>query len=170
MNITHIRAAALLAVATSASALAANDGRLTRGDLPVPASPADPRARGWTPVSYSGEPGSMQLYFVDRASVRRAGTVVEVVTLAINETPTPGGVDRVEERSRFFCDKRTAVALRQRYFGGTRQLHLIEPKPVAESFPAGSGWRIVIDSVCDNAIDAKPTYDPRNYADAFFNA
>jgi hypothetical protein len=170
MNMTQFCAAALLAVATSAAAMAANDGRLTRSDLPVPARSTDPRARGWTPVSYGGEPGSMQLYIVDRASVRRAGTVVEVETLAINETPTPGGVDRVEERARFFCDRRTAVALRQRYFGGSRQLHLIEPKPVAESFPAGSAWRIVIDSVCDDAIDAQPTHDPRNYADAFFNA
>jgi hypothetical protein len=111
----------------------------------------------------------MQLYFVEKASIRRDGSLVELVTLAVNEVPTQGGVDRVEERSRFMCNARTAVSMKQLYYGGARQLHVIEPPPKVDSFPEGSAWRILIDSVCVNDMRAKPTADPSNYADAFFN-
>lgn len=151
-------------------ALAIADGRLAPQDLPTPSPPVTAGARLWTPVSWGGEPGNMQLYFVEKASIRRNGSLVELITLAVNEMPTQGGVDRVEEHSRIMCDARTAISIRQRYYGGARQLHLIEPRPNVESFPEGSAWRVLIDGVCGNDMKAKPTNDPRTYADAFFHS
>lgn len=167
-----MKSASLIAVALLAAGpvFASADGRAARADLPVPSAPRKAPARLWTPVSWSGDPGGMQFYFVEKSSLRRIGTKVELVTLAVNEVPTKGGVDRVEERSRIMCDSRTAVTVRQRYFRGSVQLHLIEPRQTPESFPEGSGWRILTDSVCTNDMKAKPTDDPRNYADAFFQS
>jgi hypothetical protein len=112
----------------------------------------------------------MHLYFVEKASILRDGSLVELVTLAVNQVPTAGGVDSVEERSRFMCNARTAVSIKQHYYSGTRQLHVTEAKPKVDSFPEGSAWRILIDSVCGNELDALPTDDPRNYADAFLQS
>lgn len=138
-------------------------------EWPQPTAPR-PGARLWTPVSWGGEPGSMQLYFVDKASIRREGALVELTTLAVNEVPTKGGADRVEERSRFLCNSRQSVAMEQRYLGRARQLHFLRPEPKREDFPEGSAWRIVIDSVCTDDLNAEPTDDPGLYAEAFFNA
>lgn len=162
--------AMLAAFFLGASVLATTSANGAQGGLPEPSRPANPRKPLWTPVSWSGEPGVMQLYFVSRSSIRRQGAMVEFDALIVHETPTARGVEHVVERGRLICGARTAITLEQRHFGRGRQIYLIRPKPVAESFPKGSGWRIVIDSVCDNDLPAKQTDDPRNYAEAFFNA
>jgi hypothetical protein len=139
------------------------------GDLPPADRSAKPGAKLWTPVSYGGKSGAMQLFFVDLESVRKFGSALELSALMINEHPSQGGVDRVEERVRFLCESRRAISLEQRYYRGAVQLHLITPEPVAEIFPDGSAWRIMIDSVCTDEIPEERTADPKNYADAFFN-
>ena len=154
----------------AAAALAGSAAAPCRSeDFPRADRSAKTGAKLWTPVSYGGKSGAMQLFFVDLESVRKSGSALELSALMINEHPSQGGVDRVEERVRFLCDSRKAISLEQRYYGGDVQLHLIKPEPVAENFPDGSAWRIMIDSVCTNEIPEERTADPKNYADAFFN-
>ena len=127
-------------------------------------------ARVWTPVAWGGEAGDMQYYFVDRSSMVRAGDRVEVETLAIREVPTEGGVERVYERSLVACGERSSVTLDMRMLSrDDRELHRVAGDGKVETYPEGSAWRVVVDTVCDGSFPSAATTTPRAHAEAFFN-
>jgi hypothetical protein len=122
----------------------------------------------WTPVAFAAEPGKAMLIFVDKSSIRRSGTDIDLVTLAVRKEVSAEGVDSVRERNRFFCDTREAQSLGQEYLGGGKLVHKGEAEPAGVAYPEGSAWRTLIDSVCKDDMTADATDDPHAVTDAHF--
>jgi hypothetical protein len=124
----------------------------------------------WTPVSYAKETGKEMLIFVDKSSVRRAGSKVDLVTLAVRKQATEEGVDSVRERNLLDCDKRQAQSLGQDYLARGKRIHRGEAEPAMVAYAEGSSWRSLIDSVCTNDMAMDPTDDPMAVTQDFFAA
>ena len=124
----------------------------------------------WTPVAYTDEPGKATLIFVDKSSIRRSGTNVELVTLAVRKEIASEGVDSVRERNRFFCNTREAQSLGQEYRAGGKLVHKGEAEQAGVAYPAGSAWRELIDNVCTDDMKASATDDPRAVTDDYFRS
>lgn len=134
--------------------------------LAAAAVPAGAQGGKWTPVSFGGSPKVSQVYFVDPASIVRKGTSVSFRSLIVYAKPSERGVDRAVEKSAGDCRDRSTRALEVSFYLGSEFRFKVGEQAETERYPAGTPWRILVDSVCDSDLPAMTTADPAGWARA----